>query len=323
MGWFEDELGTGVVPLEVEIEFTNRCNAGCIACPRGRMPDQGAMSAATLDHILAVARQIEGARAEAVASMPLRLTIAGAGEPFLHKNALDLFARAVEAFPWTRVITNAGALAAPRADELVRLRPASITCSFWGIQPDEYEAAMNLPYHRTLARVEYLADRAIGAGIPFEVSWVRNPAIRTSDQDIQAFWAQRGIPVAMEGGAMWNRGGLLTATDGFVAAPDCRPPDPRRFIWCAAITYSLCFNWKGDCLPCCCAYFDRDGLVLGSAHRNDWGVLAERKRRFVLGRPLPTSCTACLMPQRAHAKWLAGAILDKLSPIDLSAAIYP
>jgi hypothetical protein len=315
-----------ITALEVEIEFTNRCNAHCTACPRADMPAFGLMELATLEKILGIVEEIRAAHVlvfgEVAADWP-KVTVAGGGEPFLHRGAIALLEKIRRVTSNLHVITNGSALTAERAAALVALKPASIACSFWGITREEYEAAMSLPYERTLKRVIHLAQVAQRAAIPFEIVWVRVSELCSKDEEILAFWKRKGISVNIGNSGMWNRGGLLTADTGFAPSPGCIPPDPARRIWCAEVSFSVAFDWRGDCVLCCCSFFDRNHVTLGSALIDNWAVLARRKHALLKARPLPTPCRNCLLPRRAQAEWLAAPILDRLSREERELILYP
>ncbi|HWT30795.1 MAG TPA: radical SAM protein [Propylenella sp.] len=318
-------LADSVLPLEVEIEFTNHCNAHCTACPRADMPNSGMLRPDTLQHILAIVGDIRAetlrTAVETGAELP-RITVAGGGEPFLHRDALSLLRQIRSTTPELHVITNGSAITPGRASELVALEPASITCSFWGICEAEYEAAMSLPFERTLARVEHLGRLCADAGIAFEISWVRTPEIRSTDEEIAAFWIRRDIPIGMSNSAMWNRAGLLDGKAAWKPAPGVRAPDSSRRIWCSEISLSVAFDWSGRCILCCCGYFDRRTTVLGNAADDDWATLRDRKRAILDERPLPAPCRSCLLPRRAQAEWLAAPVTSLLSGAERADLFY-
>src|SRR4051812_34752057 len=185
-------------PLQVELEFTNVCNAHCTACPRTDMPGAGMMTEETLARIL-----------EPYRDTAPRVTVAGGGEPLLHRRAPELLERIVAAGFETTLITNASHLTPERTERILGLGLHAICVSFWGIEEGEYERAMRLPYKATLEKVEHLAHRARDTGTPVLVLWVRSSEITSSAESIESFWRDRWLKVDMEDNDPWNRGGLL------------------------------------------------------------------------------------------------------------------
>lgn len=289
------------------------------------MPEHGFMSSETLERILNIWSQVRARNRTVLpddACSP-QITIAGGGEPFLHRQAISLLHRIRRDTPHVHLITNGSAINEARAEQLIEAGPASIACSFWGISQHEYEAAMSLPYERTLGRVVHLGHLAMNAGIDFEIVWVRTPDIKSDDASIERFWATRGLPISMDNSGMWNRAGLLGPTAGFVKSRSSVLPDPRRKFWCSEVSFSLAFDWKGNCILCCCGFFDHSQIVLGSAHSDDWDTLYRRKQAILDARPLPPPCRNCLLPRRAQAEWLVAPLLDTLSPEERETILYP
>lgn len=319
------EATGGILPLEVEIEFTNHCNAACSACPRASMPEYGFVSSDTIECVLSIWSEIRARNRTLfphLASSP-KITIAGGGEPFLHRQAISLIQRIRREAAQVHLITNGSAISEDRAAQLIEAGPASIACSFWGVSRHEYEAAMSLPYERTLQRVLHLGRLAKDAGIDFDIVWVRTPHIKSDDASIEKFWADRGLQISMDNSGMWNRAGLLGPSTGFVKSSSSVLPDPQKKFWCSEVSFSIAFDWKGNCILCCCGFFDRNQIILGSAHSDDWDTLHRRKQAILDSRPLPSPCRSCLLPRRPQAEWLVAPLLDSISPKERDTILYP
>lgn len=299
-------------PLQVEIELTNVCNAHCSACPRGSMPGYGMLQESTLDRILDLYEAAADARDDLPADLGLpRVTIAGGGEPLIHRRAHTLLERVVARGFATTLITNASRLTPESTEELVRLGLEGICVSFWGIEAEEYEKAMRLPFRETLAKVEYLAQCARAAAVPLIVLWVRSPEIRSGTAAIRRFWSDRGIEVDTDDNAMWNRGGLLPAADR--ATDGGHRPEVERRVWCTDLYFSDAYNWAGDCVLCCCNYFTQEQIRVGNVDRDSPREIARRKGEILRRRPLPPMCQKCRLPRDLRGRWLAGPILERLS----------
>src|SRR5215472_5848320 len=116
--------------LEIEIELTNLCNASCVACPRYDMPAAGRMDVATLDRILDGYDEVRPLHPlnQLMRSMEVPVvTLAGGGDPFVHREAIRLIRHVVSRRYAVNVITNAAGLTDARIDELVQSGVRSIS----------------------------------------------------------------------------------------------------------------------------------------------------------------------------------------------------
>lgn len=230
----------------------------------------------------------------------------------MHRQAIPFIARCVERdFP-TLLITNASALNPRRVEELIATGLDEISVSFWGIERDEYQAAMHLPYDRTLANVEELAKGARRAGVPLAISWVRVPEVSSTNEQIQNFWSSRGIEVNMSDNAMWNRAGLLSVPQSLVDVDVLRPPDESRHVWCADLKYTDAWTWDGRLVLCCCSFFMERQYQVGDI-TSDWREISDAKLQILSARPIPSMCRSCLLPRRNQAEWLTRPWRDVLS----------
>jgi hypothetical protein len=313
--------------VEVEIELTNVCNASCSVCPRDDMPPAGMLSEETLERILDLYVELRE-RHSLNRVLPgsddrwPRVTVAGGGEPMIHPRAIDLLARMTErGFP-VHLITNASRIDDRRLAALLDTDVSSIAVSFWGVREDEYEAAMKLPYARTLERVERLAAGAREAGIPLTITWVATSSLRSTPAEIRAFWEERGIAVDMGDHETWNRGGLVQLDGHPAPGVADRLPDPRRPVWCADLYFTDAWTWAGDCVLCCCNYFTSDRYFLGNVATHGLEELAAKKGEILRSRPLPAMCAVCEQPRRTQATWLAEPWLPFLDPEERAMVTY-
>lgn len=102
-------------PTQVEIEFTNLCNARCVACPRANMPVGGFISEETVAEICELCKDYK----HPVDGLPVRVIIAGGGEPTLHRSA-DQLAGIIRAYGFhVTLITNASRFDRIDAENLI------------------------------------------------------------------------------------------------------------------------------------------------------------------------------------------------------------
>ena len=308
------------VTTEIELELTNRCNAACAGCPRDDMPAFGLMTDQTVDRILSLYEVAESG-ASHTSWIARRVTLAGGGDPLIHPRAPGTIQHIAERGFAVHLITNATAATEPRIEQLMASGLSSIAVSFWGIEAEEYEQSMNLPFAKTLRNVERLAARASENGIPLTVTWVRAPTVLSTSEAIAEFWDARGIAVNVSDNEMWNRGGLLS-TGPTEPTGNLLLPDPAREIWCADLALSDAWSWNGTCVMCCCNYFTTARRVLGSVEKDTYATLKQRKRDLLAARPLPAMCQVCLQPRRNQSSWLAEPIRSRLSAEEWAALTY-
>lgn len=288
----------------IEIEFTNVCNAQCAACPRSDMPQHGFMRPGTLDDILALydsSLDYQGSRPS--------VTVAGGGEPLLNRDAIGMLRTIVAHGHATNLITNASAITRSKAAQLAQCGLHSICVSFWGVRKKEYERAMQLAYEQVLTKVEGLRDALKGSPTDLQIIWVRTPEIESTDAEVKAFWDKRFIAVDLDDTAAWNRGGLLPKSASGVG----NLPDPARRIWCADLFFSDTFNWRGEVLLCCCNYFTSRQVRLAVAAKGGLAAVRAAKRSVLQTRPLPSMCTNCSLPRGKRARFLLKEHFDRLS----------
>lgn len=308
------------VTTEIELELTNRCNAACVACPRDDMPAFGLMTQEILDRILGL-YDVPAVGETDMSWIAHRVTLAGGGDPLIHPNAPGLIERISQRGFSVHLITNAAAATDARIEQLMNSGLSSIAVSFWGVEEKEYERSMKLPFERTLRKVERLAKCAGEHAIPLTVTWVRAPTVTSTLDEIEAFWASRGIAVDTSDNEMWNRGGLLRL--GPTKPNDeLLLPDPERQVWCADLYLSDAWSWNGLCLMCCCNYFTTARTTIGNVDCDSYTTIKQRKREILNARPLPSMCHQCLQPRRKQASWLAQPVRSRLSEAEWRMLTY-
>jgi pyruvate-formate lyase-activating enzyme len=312
-------------PIEIEIEFTNVCNARCRACPREDMPQFGFININTLDKILdAYLKEQDNYQINQIIGrndFP-RVTVAGGGDPFIHNDAIKLLRHIINRGFQTILITNSSRLTPEGINELVQLKLSGICVSFWGIKKEEYEAAMKLPYEKTLNNVEKLAQLAKDNDLSFRILWVRVPEIISTDEEIKTFWNEKGIEVEMTDNYMWNRGGLMPLPQNQPVPDILELPDLRRRVWCSDLFFSDSYNWQGDCLLCCCNYFTSKAYKLGNINTHTPKDISQKKYEIFKNRPLPSMCQVCQQPRQLQSKWMAEPWLKYLDSEEISMVTY-
>jgi hypothetical protein len=296
-------------PTQIELEFTNRCNARCTACPRSDMPVYGRMTSAVLLRILSLYTEYEH---PLTAGRP-RLVIAGGGEPLLHPQAVELLAICRASGLHVTLISNASRFHAVDLDAVFS-NVDQLLVSFWGIEATEYELAMKLDFEHSLANVEHAKEIAAACGREFAVQWLRTPHLRSDAKSIRRFWAKRGIMDVRGGDVVWNRAGALEAIDLELDRSESLKPDFERQVWCSDLFFSDSWAWSGDLVLCCCDYFTSGQTLLGHCNTLTQKEISSAKQKL-LDEFRASKCEKCKLPRRHRAVQLAEDVLARL-PIE-------
>jgi sulfatase maturation enzyme AslB (radical SAM superfamily) len=289
-------------PTEVEIEFTNICNAVCTACPRNDLVvPKGYMEPSlfydAIDKYAEYRPALKINQLRNSLDFPF-LTFAGLGEPLIHKNAFDFIRYARQKNFRTVLFTNASRLNPENAQRLADTGITDVYISFWGIQKDEYEAAMRLPFQKTLRNVEFFAEVAAANQIKLLVTWVQVDQLSSTPEEIREFWRSRGIKVDTDDEApenrsasnqAWNRGGSLTTIPRAAMHSEV---NFEKDIWCSQLYFTDTICWNGDFILCSQDYF-RKTEVLGNIASEDPKTLGRKKQEIFRDKIKSPICVRC------------------------------
>jgi MoaA/NifB/PqqE/SkfB family radical SAM enzyme len=165
-------------PALVHLETQAVCNAACDFCPyptlgrKGtRMPD--AVIGKVIEDLAEIPRDL------AFQFAPYKLS-----DPFLEPRLFDILAHVNERLPNARInlITNGSALAERNLDRLSRVRSIGyVNVSVNTHDAGEYERVMQLPFDRTLARLDALHERKRAGRFAFLIRLTRVSGGRATD----------------------------------------------------------------------------------------------------------------------------------------------
>lgn len=293
-----------IVPelTELEIELTNICNATCVTCPRSAITaPKGYMEAAVFEKIIdsytSYRDQLRINQLQHKSRFPF-ITLAGMGDPLLHKGAYDFIRLASDRdFP-VSVITNGTMLNEHNAMKLADSGVKNVYISVWGVNEEEYKAAMGLGnFDRILKNVEYFAVLARKKEIEFKVVWVKTKYIQSSMQEIRSFWGERGITIDIEDTTPWNRGGYVDSE--YIDPPSLKHVDFQKKIWCGQLYFTDTVTWSGDFILCCNDYFEKTTL-LGNIYTDSLQEIAARKLEILQHKRCPSICGKCTKPSHNY-----------------------
>jgi len=291
-------------PTEVEIEVTNYCNARCIACPREMITSpQGFMKQEVFRDIL---DKYQGCRERYAINKiigrvryPL-LTFAGLGEPLLHPRIHDFISEAKKRGFETALFTNASLLNWTNSSKLVKTGLDYLYVSFWGITKNEYEESMGLDYDIVLKNIMHIAKMARSYDMNLLILWLKLPEIKSSIEQVKAFWTQRGIEVEASDVYPWNRAGYLDKTRSLNSLFKQYPSvDFSMNIWCSQLFFTDTICWDGNFVICCNDYFQRTS-ILGSLEYDSLEKIARKKALIIRNKSKPKLCRKCRKPTRNY-----------------------
>jgi pyruvate-formate lyase-activating enzyme len=194
------------MPMSIDIEMTNRCNAKCTFCPRESTPHQGMMTAETFDKALERCVEYLAVARDAFAERPFDLTFCGMGEPLLHPRLPDSVGRVVDAGFRCNMASNGSLLDEDTARALIDNGLNSIYINL-GEHGDDYEATYHMPYERTLDNVVRFNELSNGRCEVIAVVVDHRGDPEHVDRMVE-YWSSHGISHTrtLEAG---NRGGSL------------------------------------------------------------------------------------------------------------------
>ncbi|MCC7168695.1 MAG: radical SAM protein [Rhodospirillales bacterium] len=177
-------------PALVHIETLAQCNAACVSCPYSKMERKGTqMPDALIEKIIEDLTDIPP-------SLRFQLSPYKISDPFLDSRLFDILARVNERLPNAAIslITNGAALTERNLDLLARVRNvAYLTVSLNFHDPLQYEESMNMPFARTLSRLEGLQKKHAQGAFDFPVRISRISVSKDEDREFLA-WARTKYP---------------------------------------------------------------------------------------------------------------------------------
>ncbi|MFN7955083.1 MAG: radical SAM protein [bacterium] len=231
-------------PMELTVELTNRCDLGCIMCPRnwsGRRVG---------DMDLGLFRRIVDQAAGRVGMVDLCL----AGESLLHPGIFDAIAHLRANGIRSYLQTSGLHVDAERAARLVESGLDFVSFSIDGFRADTYAAIRRGgDFARTVANLEAFLElrRRAGRG-PFTV--VQMIVQRENAEETESFrehWRKSGVDAVRLKPLGVNREHVRKIGDRVVGPPPSSSASPCIRTWRGLAVY-----WDGRVVPCC---YDFDG----------------------------------------------------------------
>ena len=171
-------------PYFVHLETLASCNAACEFCPYVKLERKGTRMPDAL--IEKVVREL----ADNPRQLPFLFAPYKVSDPFLEPRLFDIMNLVGAQLPRARIalITNGSPLTAKTLDRLAQYRSiAYLNVSLNSDQADEYERVMNIPFGRTLSRLDELHQGVRERRFAFPVRLTRVAVDRESDARFVAF----------------------------------------------------------------------------------------------------------------------------------------
>ena len=311
----ENALSIGPAPVQIELEFTNYCNASCIACPRSQMPTYGFMEMTTLSSIL---ERYQNYTNPLTGEM-VNVIVAGGGDPLMHPAADKMLAEISRRGFKVTLITNAIRLDCFQIPNILK-SVDELLVSFWEINPSAYRLAMRLDYERALSNVLEAKSMAPDRNTRLAVQWLQTEHTVSTAGEIQEFWRKLGISDVRGGNVSWNRA-QDAVNDDLLDASEALKPDFSKDVWCADLYLADCFGWRGDARLCCCSYFQSDSLPVVDNHVPSIDEIRQKKRKIFVDRSR-SECHECRLPRRLRARQILGKHAEGIAPKILSDLEY-
>ena len=166
------------IPASVHIDLLHRCDLDCIHCYLADHRPPG-LPTERLFRLLD----------ELAEAQVLHLVVSG-GEALLHPDALPLLRQARELRFAVKLVTHAGRVTEPVADELAELGLAEVGVSLYSLEPAHHEAITRVAgsHARTILGIRRLRER----GVPVQVKCLVMPENRDSWREVQSWAAELG-----------------------------------------------------------------------------------------------------------------------------------
>ena len=271
------------IPVIVDMEVTNRCNAKCYFCPRDATPHQGLMSPEVFEN---------GHERALGLRESIRVNLCGLGEPLLNRHVPDFIRQVRGAGVECGMSSNGSLLDEKKAAAVLEAGVGRVFLNV-GDRGDDYEEVYKLPFERTLANVERFVAMA-GDDCEVYLVLVNHRRDPEHTEDMRQFWQERGVTRFQEFDVI-NRGGALFVDEmQYQQMPElaearemlaeggghalCSVPFTTMFVGYDGLYYLCCSDWRKQ-------------APLGSVFDTDTDEVARRKFEHVAsGEPVCKSC---------------------------------
>ena len=279
------------MPIAIDLELTNRCNADCWFCPRDQTPHQGLMSVDVFGQALRRAIEYRSMLHE-FGDLDVQVNLCGLGEPLLNRNAPD-FVRSVHEAGIDCGLSSNGALLDERRGSA--LLDAGLQHIFINASEtdDDYEDVYGLPFEKTLSNIERFVVMAEGR-CDVSIVLVDHRVDPHHLERMREFWRARGVQRFMTFDVINRGGALFVDTMQYEQFPELAQAramldvDGRPAV-CPVPFVSLFVGYDGQYYLCCSDW--RKQAPMGTVFDESFLSVTHAKLEHVTSRePVCKSC---------------------------------
>jgi MoaA/NifB/PqqE/SkfB family radical SAM enzyme len=267
--------------VAVNIEWTSKCNARCIMCPRDAIPHPRHMSRTTFEHTLARINP----------SDVFRVVVAGYGEPTTHPE-FEVFIVLVRGHPVTfDLVSNGQLLDQSRLEHLDGVF-GTLMVSFSSVDPEVYRRVhANLNQQRVMANIELARKVLRQTQLAISLSPLPD-CLRTLDRTVE--WLRsRGINALTMSPTLYDRAGKLSTAS--VASADLKSAIRRYGLHRQDLDFipsvgEIFAQWKANRFNC----IPRNTDILISSDGDYMYCFNDISHRYALANVVDTSLREAL-----------------------------
>lgn len=284
------------LPINVQIEATNICNAKCVMCPNpAHKRQRGLMTMDLFKRIVDDLATIPSVR---------DLTLSGFGEPFLDKSLIEKIKYVkANSNKKTIVYSNFSIMNPETMQGIIDSGLDVLNISFNGSTQESYENTMKIPFQRTLENVNKFMEmkKSQNSSKPMVIiSCVLTEYNESEANKLRKMWAGKADGVYIGPPDNWV-GGVNVELKTNVQFNRS-----SRFAYPCKLFYPI-INWNGDIGFCCRDYEGKQvfGSMVQDRFMDIWNSQRFAKFREVhySGR-MVSVCATCDVPyKRAAIKW--------------------
>ena len=140
-----------------------------------------------------------------------------------------------------------------------------------------------------------LRDVAVSNKIIFYVTYNAFPQLKSTDEEIQTFWAN--YRVTCRGPySIWNRAGLVSLDKSRKTLDINRAINMKQEVWCARLQFYDTITANGDYVYCCCTFGHPKMVSLGNILTDGLDEVHKQYERVLKKKDLLNICQSCEKP---------------------------
>ena len=291
-------------PINLIIENSSFCNAGCAFCPYKAMQRQKKiMNQATFNQVIKRIKQF---------NLPInKVFLSGMGEPLLDNNIVKRIKKLKSLGLNLKIYTNASVLTKKIAQKLIDFKVNELNISFNGFDKVSYEKIMRLDFNQTIKNINQLIKlkKQAGTDLPkIRVSMILEKENELGVKGYLQNWQNKVSSVTVSLAHEWGGGISPKTRNQFYKT--------QRVFPCRSLWHTIMIDSSGNFVICCRDYESK--FVLGNVFncsiakiRGSKVIKLFKKQHFLFkNNELPKMCQQCNFPYQNGIDWLMPRSLD-------------